>query len=135
VAICKRNCYRLQNFLDVSLCSHGALDDYQRRSTSVTHKAPNHNSKLRHSPRRLPTLCRPSLCPNKIWIHQKRQSCSFRCPSVLVSGTNLVVAVCVLLLKAGPNVDGTTYGSHVYRPTLNIKPLISCSTCIIVTVS
>jgi hypothetical protein len=44
VAICKRNCYRLQNFLDVSLCSHGALDEYQRRSTSVTHRAPNHNA-------------------------------------------------------------------------------------------
>ncbi|KAH0808475.1 hypothetical protein GEV33_014316 [Tenebrio molitor] len=44
VAICKRNCYRLQNFLDVSLCSHGVLDEYQRRSTSVTHRAPNHNA-------------------------------------------------------------------------------------------
>jgi hypothetical protein len=44
VAICKRNCYRLQNFLNVSLCSHGALDEYQRRSTSVTHRAPNHNA-------------------------------------------------------------------------------------------
>jgi hypothetical protein len=35
--------YRLQNFLDASLCSHGALDEYQRRSTSATHSVPNHN--------------------------------------------------------------------------------------------